>query len=131
MRSEVTTPRPEAPAEHLGELARAYRIYTGLSQRVFAFKLGINPKTVSDIEIGKHPAPVGYIDSCEDLTDQFDLDVDHAIELAEESLGGDEEHSLHVTVSERDDPEQVYWRAVAGRASMLSGKILPILEGKT
>ena len=87
----MTAPNPPDFTEGLGELVRAYRRYTGLSQRTFAERLGIAEKSLSDIEIGRRDTPKGFIDSCEAVVAKFDDEVERVIRQAEQMAGGDEE----------------------------------------
>lgn len=123
----MTTPKPETYTAGLGELARAFRKYTGLSQHTFADRLGIREKSLSDIEIGRRDAPRGFIDSCEKVVSLFDKDVDETLAQAEEMAGGDEEKAIHFRVSDDEDDE--YIRAVVGRAAVTGDDVIvPVLD---
>lgn len=123
----TTTVEPEDFTEGLGELVRQMRAYLGVSQRTFGDLVGCSERSVSDIEIGRRDTPRGFITSCEAVLTKFDADVDAATTQAEKMLDGDEESVVNITVN--DEPETEYHRAVFGRAAVLDGVILPILDG--
>lgn len=113
----------------LGELVRAHRLYTGLSQRTFAERLGIKETSLSDIEIGRRDTPEGFMVSVETVVAQFDEEVDKCIKAAEQGVGDDDSKTLHIRVTA--DPDDEWARAVIGRAAVTSTDlILPILESQ-
>ncbi|EIC63580.1 helix-turn-helix domain-containing protein [Mycobacteroides abscessus] len=118
--------RPPEYTEGLGELIRAHRNYIGLSSHSMAFKLGMKPKSFSDIEIGRSACPPGLIDSILGVIEEFDRDVEKVIDVAKDSQAS-EDDPFEMPV--RDDPRADWQRAVIGRAAVDSGVILPILVG--
>lgn len=122
-------PGPHRPdlKEGLGELMLAYRTYTGLSQRVFAEKLGIRENSLSDIEIGRRPCADAVMDRAEEITREFDTAVNEVIERATELLKDQPEDVVRFPVSRETGQEWV--RAVVGRAAAESGLIVPTLDG--
>lgn len=121
------TPVPEDFTSGLGELVRQMRAYLGVSQRTFGKLVGCSERALSDIEIGRRDTPRGFITSCEAVLTTFDNDVEEASDKAFQMLQGDEEQVVNFTVSA--DPDQEYVRAVIGRAAILEGTIVPILDG--
>jgi transcriptional regulator with XRE-family HTH domain len=117
--------RPSEYRNDQGELVRAHRLYTGLSQRTFAARIGIQERSLSDIEIGRRDCPPGFIDTVAKVVDDFDADVDMAIERSEALIAdsGDDTGIVEVTVSLRSRDE--WQRVVIGRAAVTSGVILP------
>ena len=127
----MTTQGPDGKTHGLGELVRAYRSYTGLSQRGFAVQLGMSERGLYDIESGRRGSPVGFIDSCESVVEKFDIDVKEAVEMAEQlvdSRDSAEGPVVHIPVS--DDPDEDYQRVVLGRAAVVGGQIVPTLDGR-
>jgi transcriptional regulator with XRE-family HTH domain len=121
------TPKPGWIADR-GELVRAHRLYTGLSQRTFAERCGLKEKSLSDIEIGRRDMPEGFIDTVADVVAQFDDEVDQVIRRAESIIGDDERHAIEFRVTDDDNDE--WARVVIGRAAVTSDDlILPILDG--
>lgn len=109
----------------LGELVRAHRTYTGLSQRAFAEEIGIREQSLVDIETGRRDTPDGLLDTITTLIEKFDDEVTQCERQAETMLVEKDDETVHFTVSEELGDEWV--RAVIGRAAVLSGKITPIL----
>lgn len=118
--------RPPEYTDGLGELIRAHRNYIGLSSHSLAFKLGMKPKSFSDIEIGRAACPPGFIDSILAVIEEFDRDVEKAVDVAK-SAQATEDNPFEMPV--REDPRADWQRAVIGRAAVDSGVILPILVG--
>src|SRR5689334_11687939 len=113
----MTTPNPPERTPGLGELVRAHRAYTTLSGRVFAEKLGISERSLSDIEVGRRDCPPGFIDSVERVVDAFDREVTETTEKAREMLADVEPWAtIEFTVS--DLPSEDWVRAVIGRAAV-------------
>lgn len=118
--------RPPEYTDGLGELIRAHRNYIGLSAHSMAFKLGMKPKSFSDIEIGRAACPPGFLDSILGVIEEFDRDVEKAVDVAKGAKATEEE-PFEMPV--REDPRADWQRAVIGRAAVDSGLILPILVG--
>lgn len=115
----------------MGELVRAHRKYTGLSQRAFAEKCGLKEKSLSDIEVGRRDMPDGFLDTVEKVLEEFDADVEKTIDAAAHRLKESDavDKVVHFDVSE--DPDQDWVRAVIGRAAVTSGLIVPRLPAYT
>lgn len=114
----------------LGELVRAHRAYTGLSQRAFAEEIGIREQSLVDIETGRRDTPDGLLDTIAGVIERFDDEVTQCERQAEKMLnstdpGDGSTGTVNFTVSEKLGDEWV--RAVIGRAAVLGGKITPIL----
>lgn len=123
----MTTPTTKNPQDYtagLGELVRAHRKYTGLSQRTFAEQCGIREKSLSDIEIGRRDTPPGFLDTVEQVVSRYDNEVEATIQRAGVMVedGHDE---IEFTVS--TDPDDEWVRAVIGRAAVLARTIRPTL----
>lgn len=129
---------PPKITDGLGELIRAMRIYTGLSQRELVSKLRIDRRTYQRIENGQEPCPVGFLDTMEGLIDDFEKQVDVAIEEAEKmvicSLNPDDipesdRKRVHFPVTDSDADS--WTRAVIGRAAVESGGVVvPVMRGR-
>lgn len=118
--------RPPAYTDGLGELIRAHRNYIGISGHSMAYRLRMKPKSLSDIELGYAACPPGFLDTVLGIVEEFDRDVEKAIDAAKSSQST-EENPFEMPV--RDDPRADWQRAVIGRAAVDSGLILPILVG--
>lgn len=120
--------RPERPdlRNGLGELMLAMRQYTTLSQRVFAERVGIKEGSLADIEINRRPCPIPVRERAEKVVDEFDAAVDKAVLEAEEILKGTED-VVYLPVSR--EPGNEWVRAVLGRAAVVSGLIVPTVDG--
>ncbi|SKN10925.1 Uncharacterised protein [Mycobacteroides abscessus subsp. massiliense] len=118
--------RPPAYTDGLGELIRAHRNYIGISGHSMAYRLGMRPKSLSDIELGYAACPPGFLDTILGIVEEFDKDVEKAVDVAK-SAQATEEEPFEMPV--REDPRADWQRAVIGRAAVDSGVILPILVG--
>lgn len=132
----MTDQNPPVRTEGLGELIRAMRLYTGLSQRELARKINMDRRTYQRIENGQERCPVGFIDTMRKITDEFDEQVDHAIRTAEnmivsmlnpDDVPESDPKVVHIDVTDRD--EDAWSRAVIGRAAFESELIMPSLVG--
>lgn len=121
----MTTQNPAEYRDDLGELVHAHRLYTGLSQRTIAERIGIKERSLSDIEIGRRSCPPGFLDAIAKVVDAFDADVDAAVANAQKLLDATEDgdDAVHVRVSLRASDE--WQRVVLGRAAVTSGLIVP------
>ena len=122
-----TTPRPAGYTDGWGELIRAHRMFLGLSQRSLSERLGMYEKSLSDIEVGRRDCPPGFLDSIVGIVNDFDRDVEKAIQVASAQIPKGET-MLRIEVS--SDPKSDWNRAVIGRAAVESGTIMPILVGE-
>lgn len=123
----MTSPRPIEYTWGLNELIRAHRYYTGLSARTFAERCGIKERSLSDMEVGRRGCPMGFLDTVEKVIEDFDAEVDTAVEQAEHMLEGDD-GVINIDISRAGADE--WQRAVIGRAAVTSGLILPTIVGE-
>jgi transcriptional regulator with XRE-family HTH domain len=113
------------PAEYtdgLGETVRGFRLYIGLSRPAMADKLGIALRSYERIEDGRAACPPGFLDTLSKLVVTFDKQVDQLM-----ITGLAEKRELSVPVSRDRGLAQEWTRCVAGRAAMMSAKIVPVL----
>jgi len=125
LQGDADTPRPPDYRDDQGELVRAHRLYTGLSQRTFAARMRIQERSLSDIEVGRRSCPPGFIDTVAKVVDEFDADVDLAIERAESMIAANDDGTGIVTVTVSLRSRDEWQRVVLGRAAITSGVILP------
>ncbi|MBV9921910.1 MAG: helix-turn-helix transcriptional regulator [Pseudonocardia sp.] len=123
----MTAPTPADYTEGLGELVRAHRFYTGLSQRTLADRMGIAEKSLSDIETGRRPCPPGFLDSVAMVIAAFDHDVEQIID-ATEALVGQDGVGSQVSMPVSDRPDQEWHRVVIGRAAVVSEHVSVVLN---
>lgn len=111
------TPQPETYTNGLGEIIRAHRLYTGLSQYGMAAKLGYQRRQYQRIESDKDACPPGLLTKIEALTDEFDGTVDAIIEFSIEHDGA----NINVELDSSSAGGQWEWeRNAAGRAAMIA-----------
>lgn len=119
---------PPERTEGLGELVRALRLYTGLSQREITRKIKMDRRTYQRVENGQEPCPAGFIDTMRELADEFDKHVDAAIAAASGLVAANTTGDA-IKIEVRDGDEHVWERAVIGRAAVENDLIMPIMVG--
>lgn len=126
MTSTETAQTPPERAEGWGEMIRALRLYTGLSQRELARRIAVDRRTYQRIENGRELCPVGFIDTMRTVAHEFDDQIDVVLAAAE-TMVGDSGRPAQIQVREGD--EFAWERAVIGRAAVESVTIVPIMVG--
>jgi transcriptional regulator with XRE-family HTH domain len=107
----MTTPQPADYTHGLGEIIRSHRLYTGLSQRSMADRLGKDRRDYQRIENERDACPPGLLTKVENMSDAFDQQVDAVIEAARKNGGAE----ILIDTAPRWEWE----RNVAGRAALL------------
>jgi hypothetical protein len=115
--------------EGLGEVVRGYRLYTGLSAKGMADKLGMSVRSYERIENGEviprdrnnktAPCPPGFFDSLEKVVTEFDETVSTMI---------DNVRKLNVTPMVSAHPDKEWERCIAARAAVESTDVNPVLH---
>lgn len=117
---------PEYTEGH-GELIRALRLYTGLSQREMARRIGRERRDYQRIENGQDACPAEFLAAMQKMANQFDNAVDVVIAAAEQ-MRSEGRGFVHLQVL--GDDFAAWERAVVGRAAVETGFIMPTLVGK-
>ena len=92
-------------------------MYLGLTKAAMADALGMAERSYTRIEIGERECPPGLLDTVEEVVEKFDDAVDDVADTTPDP-----------TVQVGDIPGGEWYRAVVGRAAVITaGKITPIL----
>lgn len=124
----TTEQNPPTRTAGLGELMRAKRLYTGLSQRGFAKHLNdMDRRSYQRYETGQDDMPPGLLDTVDALLDDFDSQVAAVIEAADREIAETNATGL-LPVFVPTDPRQEYERCIVARAAVDGGHIMPVLR---